>query len=92
MFAWVVCLALIVAGPSWAADTVIKDGDTIRLGDTSFGSMASMRLSPIKSALLKVVLSGRVESRRVIDSLSSSASARSAARTGGLTPLTVLGV
>ena len=36
MRGWTVGLFLIVVGPSWAADAIIKDGDTLRLGDTTF--------------------------------------------------------
>jgi endonuclease YncB( thermonuclease family) len=36
MRGWIASLVLIVAGPVWAAEAVITDGDTIQLGDTSF--------------------------------------------------------
>jgi endonuclease YncB( thermonuclease family) len=36
MLAWITGLFLIVVGPSWAADAIINDGDTLRLGNTSF--------------------------------------------------------
>src|SRR5260221_14203314 len=33
---WIATLLLIVGGSCWAADAIVKDGDTLILGDTSY--------------------------------------------------------
>ena len=36
MHGWIAATLIIVTSPTWALDAIIKDGDTLRLGDTSY--------------------------------------------------------